>query len=111
MALRTFVQFVASFPTDRADDDAPAGEELARFVVAQLKSNGFDVRGPEEREGWAWDITSTVDGVVIDTIVGLVDDMESVPPRQWLVTNDAGIFRFGIGSSGRQPQDKKGIEL
>ncbi|MDP1559817.1 MAG: hypothetical protein Q8M16_00285 [Pirellulaceae bacterium] len=60
-------------------------------MAIRLKDAGIDVRGPKEREGWAWGITADVDGIAIDTVVGLVDDMESVPPRQWLLTTDSPI--------------------
>ena len=106
MPLRTFVAFVAEFPTDRGVDDSPAGRQLARFVSAQLKNAGIDVREPEEHAGWAWDITANVDGTSIDTIVGLVDDMDSIPPRQWLITNDSELSLWSrmFASSGRRHQ-------
>ena len=103
MILRTFVAFVATFPTDRGEDDSPAGKELADFVAAKLRNAGVDVHGPEEREGWAWDITANVNGTPIDTIVGFVDDMDSASPRQWLITNDSrmGLWSRMFGSRDR----------
>ena len=91
MSLKTYVGFVADFPSDRGDDDSPAGKKLADFVASQLKNAGIDVRGPEERDGWAWELTSQIDSTAIDTIVGLVDDMNTIPPRQWLITNDSNL--------------------
>lgn len=91
MTLRTFVGFVAAFPTDRGAGDLPAGQLLADFLAAQLKSAGIETLGPYDREGWAWDISANVDSTPIATIVGLVDDMDSAPPRQWLITNDATV--------------------
>lgn len=90
MSLKTYVGFVADFPSNRADEDAsPPGRELADWVATRLKSAGLDVNGPEERGGWAWELSSQVDDTAIETIVGLVDDMEGTPPRQWLITNDS----------------------
>jgi hypothetical protein len=95
MTLRTVVGFVADFPIDHGADDSAPGRLLADFLAAQLKSSGIETVGPYEREGWAWDISANVDGIPIVTIVGLVGDMDSTPPRQWLVTNEAS---FGIWS-------------
>lgn len=106
MTPRTIVAFVADFPTDRGEDDSPAARELAGFVVAQLRNAGIDVRGPEELEGWAWGITASLNGTPVNTIVSLVDDMESTPPRQWLITNDSELSLWSrmFGSSGRRHQ-------
>lgn len=106
MALRTFVAFVANFPSDRSEDNAPAGRELASFVATELRNAGIDVRGPEEREGWAWDISASVNETPINTIVGLVDDMDSSPPRQWLITNDSELSLWNrlFDSRGRRHQ-------
>jgi hypothetical protein len=103
MSLRTYVGFVADFPADRGEDDSPAGKELADFVATRLRDDGIDVEGPEEREGWAWDLTATSNGTRIDTIVGLVDDWTSTPPRQWLITNEptAGFWSRIFGSKTR----------
>lgn len=107
MTLRTYVGFVANFPSDRGQDDSPAGKELADFVAAELKRAGIDLRGPDEREGWAWDITANVNGTLIDTIVGLVDDMESKPPRQWLITNESGLSFWNRMFGSRQLLDQR----
>ncbi len=106
MPVRTIVGFVAAFPLEREADDAPAGQCLAEFIAMQLRIAGFNLVGPTERQGWAWDISATVDGVVIDTIIGLVDDMESTPPRQWLITNDhtVGIWNRLFGSQAQHNQ-------
>lgn len=111
MTPRTFVAFVADFPTARGGDDSPAGRELAGFVATQLGNFGIDVRGPNEREGWAWDITASLNGTSIATIVGLVDDMDSTPPRQWLITNDfePSFWNRLLGSSKKRMQRE--IEL
>lgn len=106
MKLRTYVGFVADFPTDRGEDDSPAGKELADFVATRLRNGGIDVKGPEEHEGWAWDLTANSDGTRIDTIVGLVDDWTPTPPRQWLITNDSevGFWNRIFGSKERVDQ-------
>ncbi len=90
MAVRTFVGFVADFPSDRKDD-IPPGEELANFIQSVLSNSGFHSKKPNNREGWAWEIHTKDGDTEILTIVGLVDDMESDPPRQWLITNDCDI--------------------
>lgn len=106
MPLRTIVGFVASFPSEREADDAPAGRFLAEFIATQLRTAGFNLIGPNERQGWAWDISATVDGINIDTIIGLVDDLESKPPRQWLITIDhaVGIWNRLFGSRSQRDQ-------
>lgn len=100
MSLRTIVGFVADFPTNSNDD--PPGQELAAFVAQRLSDAGFAVDGPRDREGWAWDFYTKEDELEIMSIVGLVDDMDSDPPRQWLVTNDCelGFFKRLFGAKG-----------
>ena len=106
MPLKTIVGFVASFPSEREADDAPAGRFLAEFIATQLRTAGFNLTGPIERKGWAWDISATVDDINIDTIIGLVDDVESKPPRQWLITIDhtVGIWNRLFGSRSQRDQ-------
>jgi hypothetical protein len=111
MPLRTIVGFVAAFPLDREADDAPAGRSLAEFIATKLKLAGFRLLGPNERQGWAWDISATVDEITVDTIVGLVDNMESTPPRQWLITNDhtVGVWNRLFGSRAQRSQRELSI--
>ncbi|SFH94672.1 hypothetical protein [Planctomicrobium piriforme] len=91
MALRTYVGFVAHFPVDISRDDEPPGKELANFVATLLKGAGIRAHGPDEPEGWAWNIFAGIDGITVDTLVGLVDDLDATPPRQWLITNDSDL--------------------
>ena len=65
-----------------SDGNDPPGRELATFIADALRRQGFDVIGPDDREGWAWDMTCRLPNVRIDCIIGAVDDR----PRQWLVT-------------------------
>lgn len=111
MPVRTIAGFVAAFPSERKADGAPAGRPLAEFIATQLRATGFNVLGPTERQGWAWNISATVDGVRIDTIIGLVDDIESTPPRQWLITNDhaVGIWNRLFGSRAQREQRELAI--
>jgi len=98
MSVRTFVGFVADFPTENNDFAAP-GKELAAFVSKGLKDAGFTVDEPCDN-GWAWDF-STKDGKLeIMSIVALVDDKDSIPPRQWLITNycELGFFQRLFGA-------------
>ncbi len=88
--LHTIVGFVADFPV-RDNGVEPAGSELAQFVHAQLTKIGLSTSSPEEREGWAWDMVTRDGELDIVSIVGLVDDMQATPPRQWLVTNDCTV--------------------
>lgn len=93
MVQRTFAGFVADFPVE-LDGVTPAGKELANFVAGHLVDAGFTVEGPCERDCWAWELCTKDDQLEIITTVGLVDDMQSDPPRQWLITNDCDIGRF-----------------
>lgn len=111
MTLRTIVGFVAAFPSDRDADDSPAGRLLAEFVTARLIDAGIQLVGPREREGWAWDVSANVDGITIDTIVGLVDDMDSSPPRQWLITNDATIGFWNRLFASRAKRDQSELSM
>jgi hypothetical protein len=106
MPLRTIVAFVASFPSEREADDAPAGRFHAEFIATHLRTAGFNLIGPNERQGWAWDISATLYGINLDTIIGLVDDMESKPPRQWLITIDhaVGVWNRLFGSRSQRNQ-------
>jgi hypothetical protein len=106
MPVRTIAGFVAAFPSEREADDSPPGRFLAEFIATQLRTEGFSLLGPSERQGWAWDISATVDGIVISSIVGLVDDTESTPPRQWLITNDpiVSIWSCLFGSQTQRDQ-------
>ena len=94
MTVRTYVGFVAAFP-DEYDGGAPAGIELAEFISTQLNNRGFDTDSPTERGGYAWEFGSDVSEYKIWTIVGLVGDLDSNPPRQWLIMNDSkpGLFK------------------
>ena len=90
---KTFVGFVADFSTD-GNPDSPPGKELAEFINNELIKLAWNVSKPSNREGWAWEWTSTRDDVSISTIVGFVDDMEATPPRQWLITNEINTSMF-----------------
>ena len=111
MTVRTIVGFVAAFPSDREGDGAPAGRLLAEFIATNLRSTGFNLLGPNERQGWAWDMSATKDSITVNTTVGLVDDMESTPPRQWLVTNDytVSIWNRIFGSRSQHEQRDRSI--
>ncbi|MCA2949054.1 MAG: hypothetical protein ACK5EU_16735 [Pseudanabaena sp.] len=101
MSVRTIVGFVADFSTEPIGND-PSGKELAAFVAQRLKDAGFAVEAPNNREDWAWDFYTKDDELKIQTIVGLVDDMDSDPPRQWLITNDCcelGFFQRLFGTN------------
>lgn len=101
MPIRTIVGFVADFSTEPSDNDTP-GRDLAAFVTDRLRSAGFATDEPDERGGWAWEIFTKKDNLTILSIVGLVDDMESDPPRQWLITNNCelGFFKRMFGGKG-----------
>ena len=101
MSVRTFVGFVADFPIEPIDDNPP-GKELAVFVAQRLNDAGFAVDDPGDREGWAWDFYTKDDELEIMSLVGLVDDMDSDPPRQWLITNDCelGFFKRLFAAKG-----------
>lgn len=88
--LHTIVGFVADFPV-KNDGVEPAGKELAQFVHAQLTKIGLATSLPENHEGWAWEMVTRDGDLEVVSIVGLVDDMQGTPPRQWLVTNDCGV--------------------
>ncbi len=106
MSVRTYVGFVADFPTEPIGND-PSGQELAAFVVQRLRDAGFAVEAPGDREGWAWDFYTKYDELEIQSIVGLVDDMESQPPRQWLITNDCEPGLFQRLFSGNRLAEKR----
>jgi len=103
---------VADFPVE-ADAD-PAGKELAAHVQSILTAAGFSSSSPDEREGWAWEFTTKHDAMTIDSIVGLVDDFESKPPRQWLVTNNCKLPLLkricgGAGAAAKRDSILKGF--
>ena len=108
MAPKTYVGFVAEFPDDH-DGGAPAGFELAEFVSNQLRNLGYSVESPCDNEGWSWEFVTKSTKFQVYTIVGLVGDTESDPPRQWLITNDSkpGIFKrlFGGNSVVREHEE------
>jgi hypothetical protein len=85
--LHTIVGFVADFPVLKLAVD-PAGKEMADCLHAELIKAGFAAAPPEDYEGWAWDICTRDGDAEVTTRVGLVDDMETSPPRQWLITNE-----------------------
>ncbi len=91
MAVRTFVSFEAddaAFPPDV--EDAPPGRELAKFVSDALRRAGPDHEGPEELEGWAWDMHAQESDVSVACVVGLTDD----PPMQWQIHTYGRIPRL-----------------
>jgi hypothetical protein len=86
LMLHTFAGFVADFPV-RVDGMEPAGRELANFIHDALANAGLCPSRPEDN-GWAW-VLFTKDGFLeAQTIIGLIDDVQATPPRQWLITND-----------------------
>ncbi len=82
---------------------------LGDFLLNSLQRN-FELKvsifSANRTPRWAWDISATVDGIVINTIVGLVDDTEATPPRQRLITNDhiVGIWSRLFGSQAQRDQ-------
>jgi hypothetical protein len=96
MPLRTHVSFKADFPID----GQPAGRELADFISSALHSAEIEHTGPEEREGWAWDIRSRAGKVQVECIVGFVDD----DPRQWLITTSGHLPLLAKLFGGRGEQ-------
>ncbi|WP_428241669.1 hypothetical protein [Gynuella sp.] len=82
---RTFMRTFVSFESDFSCEDSiehPKGQELARYLYNGLRESGFQVREPQNREDWAWDILLLKDGYQIESILGYVNDS----PIQWLVT-------------------------
>jgi hypothetical protein len=106
MVMKTNVGFVADFPTDRIDDD-PEGKELANFIATTLANAGFEVDGPHAEKEWAWDLRSEADQLTVTSVVGLVDDMESKPPRQWLITNECHIGFVNRIWGGRSLEERR----
>lgn len=91
---KSFVGFVADFPSTR-DEGVAAGEELTVFLHGQLAQAGFKLTEPIENGSHGWDFTGrSDDGIKVFTTVGLVDDLEGEPPRQWLMTNEAPLPFF-----------------
>jgi len=92
---RTVVSFEApeeSFPTNRGDNDAPPGREIAALVSKALSRSGIAHEGPLDRGGWAWDVAASSEHATIESTVGFVDDA----PIQWLiVTTSRPRRRFG----------------
>jgi hypothetical protein len=86
--LHTIVGCVAEFPIS---DGPTPGEELAHFLHARLTQAGLSPSEPFEQEGWAWEMFTVEGEVAVRTLVGFVGDMESQPPRQWLVTNTCEV--------------------
>ena len=101
MSVKTYVGFVADFPAE-PNGDNPPGQELAAFVAQRLKNAAFAVDDLGDRDGWAWDLCTKDDELEIMSVVGLVDDMDDNPPRQWLITNDCelGLFKRFLGAKG-----------
>lgn len=98
MPLRTFVSFKADFPTD----GQPAGKKLADFILTALRVAGIEHTGPEDREGWAWDIYCKAGKIQIECIIGFMDD----DPREWLITTYGHgpllLRLFGGGGKARE---------
>lgn len=90
-----FVGLVADFPTERDEEGEAPGKELTEFTRSAFKDGGFEVTEAWDNGGWSWQFDfSTREGARITTTIGFVDDMESNPPRQWLVTNDISLPFF-----------------
>ena len=99
MPVRTIVSFNGDFPFD----GDPAGKELADFISSALRSMGIEHTGPDEREGWAWDIYSQAGTVQVECIIGFMDD----GPRQWLVTTHGHLPLLSriFGGNGEQQRE------
>ena len=77
-----------------------------------MRDAGFATTDLQEREGLAWEMYTREGDLEIMTIVGLVDDFESDPPRQWLITNDCEIpFAKRILGKGKALQKKREVFL
>jgi hypothetical protein len=70
MSLRSFVSFEADFPTD----GQPPGKELADFIASAIRDKSVGCTGPEEREGWAWQIFWQAGSIQLGSIIGFADD-------------------------------------
>ena len=88
--VRPYVGFVADFPSEQAAGK-PAGEELASFLHDALAERGIHTTPLENRDDFAWEMRWDGADVEVTTLLGFVGDMDSDPPRQWLVTNDAHL--------------------
>lgn len=83
---RSFVSFEADrtrFPTA----GEPPGAEIATWLSEALHAALLRHEGPEEREGWGWELYCHRDKVTIVSIVGLSED----GARQWQVHTYAEI--------------------
>lgn len=96
--MRTFVSFMADFPTD----SQPPGRELADFIALALDSAAEQHHAVTEREGWAWELAADRGKATIESIVGLVDD----PPVQWLITTHGHLGTLArFSRSARNERD------
>ncbi|MBC7855161.1 MAG: hypothetical protein IAF94_17150 [Pirellulaceae bacterium] len=111
--VKSIVSFVASFPQEYTDDGAPPGEELANFIASSVRQSGLASGVPDERGGWAWEFVTKDDGAEVFSIVGLVDDMDLKPPRQWLITIsvNSGFFSRLFGGSGAAAKREKLLRI
>ena len=101
-SLRSFVSFEADFPTN----GQPPGKELADFIASALRDKSVGCTGPEEREGWAWQVFWQAGSIQLESIIGFADDA----PRQWLITTYAHVpFLRKIFVVGIQREREKNL--
>jgi hypothetical protein len=78
--MRTHVTFQADFPK-HSEPGAPAGRELAAFLLARLNAAGYVAGDPRVHEDYAYMFVCRRDKHAFVIFVALVDD----GPQEWLV--------------------------
>jgi len=104
--MRSFVSFKTDFSNDTKAEDTP-GQELAQYLCEGLCSAGFEVKGPQNREDWAWDFLLSKEAYQIESIVGYVDD----DPIQWLITTHLHLSFWKKLFGGASIKTKAGKNL
>ena len=89
MKYNPVVSFKASFPHEQAEG-SPAGRELAEHLVQILKARGLGVTGPDDHDGYAWDVNWLEGRSGLMAVVQYVGD----DPEEWLIETHSPSVPF-----------------
>jgi len=104
--MKTIVSFNSDFPTV-SENEMPVGLELSQYIYKALTKAGYQIVGPNDREGWAWDFVVQKEGYQIEAILGYVSDNQ----LQWLITTHAHFSLINKVFGRKVAMEKSKLEM
>ena len=89
MKTNPIVSFRSSFSHAKRED-SPAGKELSEYLVHELQTRKLNVTGPDDHDGYAWDINWLEGASGVMAVVQYVGD----DPEEWLIETASPAVSF-----------------